>query len=138
MLLPLSAALLSSLGVLAIPARRSPAENALAGTDQVAVRIVETAAEFAALQSEWEALHDDAASGTIFNSWLWQYRWWELYGAHQPLRLLVAVQAGTLVGILPLYIRTASVAKVRVRELRLIGTGGDTYPDDLGPVVSPR
>jgi CelD/BcsL family acetyltransferase involved in cellulose biosynthesis len=32
----------------------------------------------------------------------------------------------------------ASVGRLRVAELRQVGTGGDTYPDDLGPVVSPR
>src|SRR3954469_395683 len=136
MLFAISAALLSSLGVLAIPTRRPPAEYALAGAQQITVKTVASAAEFAALQSEWDALHDDAPAATVFNSWLWQYRWWELYGADQPLRVLVAVQKGVIVGILPLYIRKAAVARLGVKELRAVGTGGDTFPDDLGPVIS--
>src|SRR3954463_4725165 len=136
MLFAISAALLSSLGVLAIPARRPPMEKAAIGSHAITVRTVESPAEFAGLRSQWDALHDDAPAATLFNSWLWQYRWWELYGADQPLRVLVASEKGVIVGILPLYIRTAAVARLGVKELRAVGTGGDTFPDHLGPVIS--
>jgi CelD/BcsL family acetyltransferase involved in cellulose biosynthesis len=136
MLSAIGASVLASLRTLAIPVPLPPAEPALVAPHPITVRIIDTAAEFGAMQYEWEALHEEAAAASVFNSWLWQYRWWELYGADQPLRLLVAVQAGAIVGILPLYIRVASAAKARVRELRAIGTGSDTHPDDLGPVIS--
>jgi CelD/BcsL family acetyltransferase involved in cellulose biosynthesis len=102
----------------------------------ILVRTVDTAAGFAALAADWGRLHDETSAASVFNSWLWQYQWWELYGAGRPLRILVATQAGQTMGILALYLHTAKVCRLSVRTLRAVGTGGDTHPDDLGPVLS--
>jgi CelD/BcsL family acetyltransferase involved in cellulose biosynthesis len=50
--------------------------------------------------------------------------------------VLVASEGSSVVGILPLYIDTRSMLRYPVRLLRLVGTGGDTSPDDLGPVLA--
>jgi CelD/BcsL family acetyltransferase involved in cellulose biosynthesis len=116
--------------------RPHPADSPGLGRE-VAVQFLSTAEEFARLAPQWNELHDAAATVSIFNSWIWQYQWWQVYGAGQPLRLLVALEGGEAVGILPLYIHRAKVMGVPVRMLRFVGTGADTHPDDLGPLLAP-
>jgi CelD/BcsL family acetyltransferase involved in cellulose biosynthesis len=101
----------------------------------ISIRTADTAGSFTALAPTWEALHAEAPVASIFTSWLWQHEWWKVYGQDQPLRILVATEAGQTVGILPLYVQTSKVAGFPVRHLRLVGTGGDTFPDDIGPVL---
>jgi CelD/BcsL family acetyltransferase involved in cellulose biosynthesis len=121
--------------------------NAPAGADEtdaarelapVRVRCLEDEASFAALAIEWNRLHGETAAASVFNSWLWQYQWWKVYGGAQPLRLLVASQAGKTVGILALYVQRSRALGREVRLLRPVGTGADTNPDDLGPVLAAR
>jgi len=107
------------------------------GSGEIAVQFLTTAAQFARLAPEWNRIHGQAASASVFNSWLWQYQWWQVYGQDQPLRILVALEHGDTVGILALYIQKISVLGVPVRLLRFVGTGADTHPDDLGPVIAP-
>jgi CelD/BcsL family acetyltransferase involved in cellulose biosynthesis len=104
---------------------------------EIAVQFLTSADEFAALAPEWNTLHEQAAVASIFNSWIWQYHWWQVYGAEQSLRLLVALERGVTVGILPLHVHTTRALGVPVRVLRFVGTGGDTNPDDLGPLLAP-
>jgi CelD/BcsL family acetyltransferase involved in cellulose biosynthesis len=123
--------------------RNTTAENrpldgrTLAPSGDIAVQFLSTPEEFAALAPEWNALHEQAAVASIFNSWIWQYHWWQVYGAGQPLRLLVALERGATVGILPVYVHTTTALGAPVRVLRFVGTGGDTNPDDLGPLLLP-
>jgi CelD/BcsL family acetyltransferase involved in cellulose biosynthesis len=107
-----------------------------AGRD-IAVTLARTNDEFAGLAPEWNRLHDKATVASVFTSWVWQFNWWQVYGAGQPLRILVASQGGDVVGILPLYVQAISMLGVPVRLLRLVGTGGDTHPDDLGTILDP-
>lgn len=100
------------------------------------VQFLTGADDFARLAQPWNRLHEEAATASIFTSWVWQYQWWQVYGAGQPLRLLVALEAGHPVGILPLYIQTTRVLGMPVRLLRFVGAGADTHPDDLGPVLA--
>jgi len=118
-------------------ASRLLAPGAELGRGEIAVQFLTTAAEFARLAPEWNRIHGQAAAASVFNSWLWQYQWWQVYGAGQPLRIMVALEHGETVGILALYIQKTSVLGVPVRILRFVGTGADTHPDDLGPVVAP-
>ena len=101
------------------------------------VQFLTSADDFARLAQHWNRLHEQATTASVFTSWVWQFQWWQLYGREQPLRLLVALEAGEPVGILPLYIHTVRVLGVPVRLLRFVGTGADTHPDDLGPVLAP-
>jgi CelD/BcsL family acetyltransferase involved in cellulose biosynthesis len=106
------------------------------GSGSIQVRILETNAELAALATQWEALQKEAPVTSVFASFEWQHAWWQAYGRGQPLRLLLATDHGTLVGILPLYIQTLPMLRYPVRLLRFVGTGGDTFPDDLGPILA--
>ena len=104
----------------------------------IAVQFLTSAEEFAALAPQWNRLHERSAVASVFTSWIWQYQWWQIFGRGQPLRLLVALVSGQPVGILALYIQTIKVMRTPVRQLRFVGTGGDTHPDDLGPVIAPE
>ncbi len=103
----------------------------------VRVHVVDSPAGLAALAAAWETLSEQAAVTSVFASYDWQAAWWAAYGKGQPLRVLVASAGDAVVGILPLYVHTAAMLRLPVRQLRLVGTGGDTYPDDLGPLLAP-
>src|SRR5689334_8639539 len=107
------------------------------GSGEIAVQFLTTPAEFARLAPEWNRIHAQAAAASVFNSWLWQYQWWQVYGADQPLRILVALRQGEVVGILAVYIQKITILGVPVRIVRFIGTGADTHPDDMAPVIAP-
>ena len=100
------------------------------------VHVLESAAEMAALGDAWETLQRDAAVASIFASFDWQSAWWRAYGANRALRLVVAYAGDAPVGILPLYVQKVNVMRWPVRILRFVGSGGDTAPDDLGPVLA--
>jgi CelD/BcsL family acetyltransferase involved in cellulose biosynthesis len=110
--------------------------GALRARAALRVHCVSTEAGFAELAMHWNRLHEETASASVFNSWLWQFQWWQVYGRGQPLRVLVAFRGDTPAGILPLYVQTEHVLGRAVRVLRPVGTGADTNPDDLGPVLA--
>ena len=94
------------------------------------------AAAFAALAPQWNRLHAEAAAASVFNSWMWLYEWWSTYGGGRRLRLLVARRDGAVVGVLPLYLERSRVLGLSLHAVRMVGIGGDTHPDDLGPVLA--
>jgi CelD/BcsL family acetyltransferase involved in cellulose biosynthesis len=100
------------------------------------VRVITSAAELATLGPAWEALQQETSVTSIFASWDWQKSWWEQYGRGRPLRIVVAEEGGRLAGVLPLYLDEVEVLRCPVRAARLVGTGGDTSPDDLGPLLA--
>src|SRR6478752_1924127 len=93
-----------------------PAREASGG--EIAVQFLTTTEEFARLAPEWNRLLGKAHAASVFNSWLFQYQWWQVYGAGQPLRVLVALERGETVGILALYIQKSVILGVPVRVLR--------------------
>jgi CelD/BcsL family acetyltransferase involved in cellulose biosynthesis len=100
------------------------------------VRVIDSDAEFASLERTWEGLQAGAAAASIFASFDWQHHWWKVYGRGAPLRLLVATDGAEVLGLLALHVSTERVMRCPVRLLRFVGTGGDTSPDDLGPVLA--
>ena len=122
----------------------SPLPSAPAGP--IEVQVVESGAGFAALAAEWESLQAQAARTSVFETFDWQHLWWQSYGRGRALKILVAraggsqgsqASQGAIVGLLALHIETVQIMRFPVRHLRFVGTGGDTYPDDLGPLLAP-
>jgi CelD/BcsL family acetyltransferase involved in cellulose biosynthesis len=101
------------------------------------VELLSSADDFTRIAPQWNALHEQAAAASVFNSWIWQYQWWQVYGRAQPLRILVARDQNRTLGIAALYVQTARVMGLSARLLRFVGTGADTHPDDLGPMLAP-
>jgi CelD/BcsL family acetyltransferase involved in cellulose biosynthesis len=113
----------------------SVAESGARAPAPVRVRVIKTDAEFAALAADWERLQSGAALTSIFQTFDWLHLWWTFYGRGRPLSVLVATAGAETVGVLAVYVETVTIFHVPVRLLRFVGTGGDTTPDDLGPVL---
>jgi len=107
-------------------------------TRPLTVRVVADQANWLALASHWQRLHDAMPQNLVFNSWLWNRLWWEHYGFAGALHVLVVQDDTEVVGILPAYIRTERLYQCfEVSTLRLIGDGGDTSADGLTVLVDP-
>lgn len=103
---------------------------------RIVVRVVESEAELVRLRDAWERLQDHALVASIFTTFDWQSLWWHHYGAGRSLKLLLAeTEKGELVGILPIYLQHLTLLRYPVNVLRFVGCGGDTSPDDLGPLI---
>lgn len=101
------------------------------------VEVVETAEQFRGLREDWDALQQTASPTSVFASWAWQYQWWETYGTGRSLRLVLVRDGEKLVAILPVYLgRQRLLGGLKAWVLRFVGTGGDTHPDDLGPLLA--
>ncbi|HEY4243805.1 MAG TPA: GNAT family N-acetyltransferase [Kofleriaceae bacterium] len=88
-----------------------------------------------AIEGEWRGL----AAGGLFRGPDWLIPWWHAYHATLAAELYVLVgravepdatgiQPGDIVAIAPLYRRTARVALLETRELRMIGDAGPRPP----------
>ena len=117
--------------------RHTPVAAPQQAAAPISVQAVRSEQEFAQLAAEWNRIHEAAAESSPFTAWAWQYEWWRVYGVGRELTILTARRDGELCGVLPLYVETQKTLGLPVRVARLIGSGGDTYPDDLGPFFAP-
>ncbi|MHB8744856.1 MAG: GNAT family N-acetyltransferase [Sulfuricaulis sp.] len=102
------------------------------------IQVIDTTEGLQALRDDWNRLLDCAESVSIFSSWEWQFHWWKNYGKHRSLRVLVVKNDDKILGILPLYIQSITFFRfLPLAVLRLVGTGGDTSPDYMGPLLEP-
>lgn len=92
---------------------------------------------FDALREPWEELDRVCGNRSLFMSWQWQRLWWTHYGAERQLHIFVARDERRLLGVLPMYQETRRSGPVQLSRLRTIGSGGDTAPDDLDPLLYP-
>ncbi|WP_328377978.1 GNAT family N-acetyltransferase [Streptomyces sp. NBC_01020] len=58
--------------------------------------------QFAALETQWMALHRGCATATPFQSHPWLHSWWLSYGTPGRLRVVLVRRGGRLVGAAPL------------------------------------
>ena len=89
------------------------------------VAILESTADFAALENDWDELYQSAPLATPFQSWAWLYSWWEHYADSGHLRLVTLRDGGLLVGIIPLVLQS----KFGIGRLLFLGTGITDYLD---------
>jgi len=106
------------------------------------VQVVKTESEFASLGEQWQQLAAIDKQATLFNDWSWNSLWWEHYKhlgeLHVVLVYKVVSRKEQLVGIGPFYrCRSKAMFLGTVDNLRFIGTGGDTSPDDLNILAHP-
>lgn len=100
------------------------------------ITLLDSPQEFNGLRERWNALSASAAHASIFTTWSWQRLWWRHYGAGNMLRIVMVEDAGLLVGLAPLYVqRVPLLPGIRAAMLRFVGTGGDTAPDYLDPLI---
>ena len=73
---------------------------------------------FRALRNEWNALLTGSRFNTLFLTWEWQFTWWSHFGSGDLWLLAWRDEAGSLVGIAPLYLETSEAGE---RRLTLVG-----------------
>lgn len=99
------------------------------------IQVLSAEGSFAVLEDAWRQLDRRDSTAAVFTTWEWLSTWWRYYGAGKELALITAWDEDQLVGILPSYRwRRRALWLLPIRELRLVGSGGDTSPDYLGPV----
>ncbi len=98
--------------------------------------IVATSDGFEALEDRWNGLIERSPDCSVFQTFPWLSTWWRIFGEDRQLRIILAHDHERLVGLLPVYIERSSLLPILgLSKLRLIGYGGDTTPDDLGPIL---
>ncbi len=98
--------------------------------------IIAEANDLAVLEDDWNDLVTRSEDCSVFQTFAWLNTWWRLFGENRRMRIIAARDDGTLIGLLPVYIENAQLLPaIGLRKLRLIGYGGDTTPDDLGPIL---
>ncbi len=102
------------------------------------VRVINSAEQFLSIRADWDALLLSAEAASVFMSWEWNHHWWKHYGRNQSLRIITVWEDEQLKAVLPLYLQRTTIYGFRVlTSARFIGTGGDTSPDYLGPILEP-
>ena len=105
---------------------------------EIRIEVIDDTKGLVALRKNWDALMEKARHISVFSSWEWMSLWWKHYGTGHDLKVLVALQEDNVVGILPLYVSRQRFSRYfNARILRLVGSGGDTSPDYLGPILGP-
>ncbi len=108
---------------------------AAGGIEGLAVHLVETVPEFRELQPEWDLLHR-AIGGTVFQSFAWNWRWWNLYRTPGwDLRIVAIRVRGTLAGIFPMFRDEIDLKIMKISRLRFLGTY-EIY-GEYAPLVHP-
>ena len=76
------------------------------------------------LRARWNALLMRSKSNTIFLTWEWMASWWESYGSHHELFILMVWnQDQELIAICPLYLTKRRCYGIPYSEIRFIGDG---------------
>jgi CelD/BcsL family acetyltransferase involved in cellulose biosynthesis len=102
------------------------------------VRVIDSAEGFLEIRSAWDALLEATEAASVFMSWEWNHSWWKHYGRSHGLRIVTVWEHGQLKAVLPLYLQKSKLFRFwELTCVRLIGTGGDTSPDYLGPIQEP-
>jgi CelD/BcsL family acetyltransferase involved in cellulose biosynthesis len=69
-------------------------------------RIITNAQEFAGLQPVWDEIYRGNANHTPYQSWAWNFSWWQHFGEKAALYLIVIEENGLVLGIAPFFRRT--------------------------------
>lgn len=88
------------------------------------LRVVKSLEDLESISDRWNTLLEESSADNIFLTWEWVYTWTKHYlGSNQLWTIVVSNADDQLIGIAPLYIRTArSYGGFRLRELRFLGT----------------
>ncbi len=96
---------------------------------------VTTTAGFAALRPTWEALSAEAETASPFNSWLWQWTWWRVFGASKDLRICVVRDGPRALAIAPFYLLRYGRGPLTLRVLLPLGYGND-LTERMDPLIA--
>jgi CelD/BcsL family acetyltransferase involved in cellulose biosynthesis len=73
--------------------------------EHLSVDVVTTTEGLGMIKEAWEALFETACDVTVFQSFDWNYAWWENFGHGYGLSIIVVYEKNRLVGLAPFAIR---------------------------------
>ncbi len=91
-------------------------------------RIINDTQEFQNLQNTWDELYRGNANHTPYQSWEWNFSWWQHFGGKEALRLIVIEEQGRVLGIAPL-VRRKTFLGWPLAHLGFIGQKRTDYLD---------
>ena len=94
------------------------------------IQLVDRFSDLQPFARDWNRLLQASSTDSVFLTWEWISRWWEVYGGRCALNVLLAWRGEQLVGIAPLMIgRHPRFGSAGPRVLMMIGQGGDTLAE---------
>lgn len=106
--------------------------------DGLRCRVIDSEAEFFALETAWRSIVDRMVAPSPLLSWPWLMAWWETLGRQCPsngkksrLYVVVAEHKGDPVGIFPFFEPAVPFWSLKLRRLRPMGYAGQTEPAGL-------
>ena len=94
----------------------------------MAFRIVTSTQEFQGLQDIWEGLYRSSANHTPYQSWEWNFSWWQRLGGREELRLIVVEENERVIGLAP-FVRRKKFFGWPLAHLGFIGQKRTDYLD---------
>lgn len=76
--------------------------------DPIYLSVVTDPNEFSALADDWNKIAEQAGA-TIFQTFEWNYTWWQHFGEGNRLYLMTFYQSNRLVGVAPMFLDSVSV-----------------------------
>lgn len=109
-------------------------------TEPLQIDCLQTAEELQRLQSPWQALERRDPQCSPFNTWDWNWLWWQHCSLPDDrLAVLRLRDRQRVVAIVPLYLHSGRMCRIiPVRIMQFIGSGADTSPDYLGLIALPE
>ncbi len=98
------------------------------------VALVTTNEAFLALQGEWDDLVSQCDEDNPFRRWFWNHCWWKHFGHKRQLAIVVAREAGQLVGLAPCFIERDHWWR-GARVMRLLGATEEVCSEHLGIIT---
>jgi len=86
----------------------------------ISTRLMVNENEFYNLRNDWNLLHGKI-KGTVFQSFDWNARWWQLYKEGINMRTLTFWSRNQLVGVVPLFSEVRNLLLLKITRLRLFG-----------------
>ena len=84
--------------------------------------------DFLALKDKWNATLK-RCDHTIYSTWEWLTIWWKHFGSDKRLVLLIAEDAGKILGIAPLMYSVHKMFGLRMGKIEFVGTPHSDYND---------
>ena len=108
---------------------------------EIHIKQISDRESFASMKDQWNHLLQESSTQSAFLSWEWLYSWWNVYGEHKRLYLIIAWRDSQLAGIAPFMLEKRGKFGVGLRVLTSLGTpqsdiGGFIYRRDDAEVVN--
>jgi len=96
--------------------------------ENLKLTVLEDFDQFINLKDEWNKTLVNSKDNNVFSTWEWLYCWWKHFGKNRQLKILLATENDSILGIAPLMISRYSFLKFgNFSKLEFIGTPEADY-----------